>query len=142
MQVVKDLVRDSRKKQSCFIKKKEAELKRSNDEAAIICSVSAIIASQSSIWSAKQLRLKTKEMTNVQVSTRAVLNVLKTKMKLNYRKIKRVAHAGNSERCKVLRHLYARKMFQIYKEDRHVVNIDESWVPHFDFRRRCWNRSG
>ena len=22
-----------------------------------------------------------------------------------------------------------------------MVNIDESWVPVSDFRRRCWNRS-
>jgi len=64
---------------------------------------------------------------------------MKEKLKLSFRRIKRVAHAGNSERCKVLRHLYARKMFQLYSNQSHVVNIDESWIPVSDFRRRCWN---
>lgn len=55
--------------------------------------------------------------------------------------MKRVAHVGNSEKNRVLRHLYARKMLQIYSEGTHVVNIDESWVPVSDFRSHCWNQS-
>jgi len=66
---------------------------------------------------------------------------MKQEFRLSYRRVKRVAHAGNSERCKVLRHLYARKMFQLYSEGAHVVNIDESWIPVSDFRKRCWNRA-
>jgi hypothetical protein len=73
---------------------------------------------------------------------RTVSTVLKTKFKLSYRRIKRVSHTGNSERCKVLRHIYALKMVQLYSEGRHVVSVDESWIPHYDFRRRCWNRAG
>jgi hypothetical protein len=29
-------------------------------------------------------------------------------------------------------------MLQIYSEGYHVINIDETWVPQTDFRRRCW----
>ena len=39
----------------------------------------------------------------------------------------------------VLRHLYARKMLEIYNQGTHVINIDESWIPHTDFLRKCWN---
>ena len=67
---------------------------------------------------------------------------MKKKFKLSYRRIKRVVHAGNSERCKVLRQLYARKMLELFSQGKHIVNIDESWVPVSDFRRRCWNRAG
>ena len=31
-------------------------------------------------------------------------------------------------------------MLEVYKEGKHVVNIDESWVPHTDFRRARWGR--
>ena len=33
-------------------------------------------------------------------------------------------------------------MLQVYKEGKHVINIDESWIPETDFRRRCWNYQG
>jgi hypothetical protein len=62
------------------------------------------------------------------VSTKAVTQIMKAQFGLSYRRIKRVPKSGNSERCLVLRHLYARKMLQIYSEGRHVINIDESWV--------------
>ena len=69
---------------------------------------------------------------------RTVTRILKTQFRLSYRRIKRVPLQGNSERCLVLRHLYAKCMLQIYDEGKHVINIDESWIPQTDFRRRCW----
>ena len=61
---------------------------------------------------------------------------------LSYRRIKRVAFVGNSERNKVLRSLYAQKMLQVYRQGRHVVNIDETWLSESDFRRRSWSTRG
>ena len=29
-------------------------------------------------------------------------------------------------------------MLEIYNEGKLVINIDESWIPHTDFRRACW----
>ena len=75
------------------------------------------------------------------MSLRAVLRVLKKKFRFSFRRVKRVAHVGNSEKNRVLRHLYARKMLKIYSDGAHVINIDESWVPVTDFRSHCWNRS-
>ena len=33
-------------------------------------------------------------------------------------------------------------MLELYNQGRHVVNVDESWVPDTDFRRFCWKRQG
>ena len=74
----------------------------------------------------------------MQVPIRTVAKILKTKFRLSYRKVKRVSTQGNSERCLVLRHLYAREMLKIYSEGKHIINIDESWIPHTDFRRQRW----
>ena len=71
-----------------------------------------------------------------------VLDVLKGSHNLSYRKIKRVPFQGNSERCRVLRSLYARKMLTLYQSPQRVINIDESWIPEADFRRRRWKRRG
>jgi len=60
-----------------------------------------------SIWSAKQVKDIVKEQVGLKVSAFKVLNVLKNKMKLSYRRVKRVPFAGNSERNKALRNLYA-----------------------------------
>ena len=42
----------------------------------------------------------------------------------------------------MLRSLFAQKMLQLYAQGVHVVNIDETWVPCSDFRRRCWGSRG
>ena len=33
-------------------------------------------------------------------------------------------------------------MLELYNQGRHVVNVDESWVPDTDFRRFCWKKRG
>ena len=71
-----------------------------------------------------------------------VLRIMKLRYQLSYRKIKRVPFTGNSEINKVLRSLYAQKMLQIYSQGKHVVNIDETWIPETDFRRRRWAAKG
>ena len=78
----------------------------------------------------------------MKVSKNMVLRIMKLRYQLSYRKIKRVPFTGNSEINKVLRSLYAQKMLQIYSQGKHVVNIDETWIPETDFRRRRWAAKG
>ena len=33
-------------------------------------------------------------------------------------------------------------MFEVYSEGKHVINIDESWIPQTDFRSRRWGTRG
>ena len=94
------------------------------------------------MWSVKQLQGLVKEQYDRSVSACTVLDILKNKFQLSYRKIKRVPFAGNSERSKVLRSLYAQKMLTVYQSGKRVINVDESWIPHADFRQRRWKRRG
>ena len=76
------------------------------------------------------------------VSAYYVLDVLKKKFRLSYRKIRRVPFSGNSERNLVLRSLYAQKMINVYHSKRRVINVDESWIPAADFHYKSWKRRG
>jgi hypothetical protein len=99
-----------------FVKKKDAELQRVKKEAAITKVILGAMASSESIWNAKQIQIEANKLTNVKISIKTVLWVLKKKFKMSYRRIKRVAHAGNSEQNKVLRFLYSLKMIQLYRD--------------------------
>ena len=61
---------------------------------------------------------------------------------LCYGRFKRVPQPGNSERNQVLRFLYAQAMLPIYSQRRHVVNVDETWLPETDYRRFGWKLRG
>ena len=52
--------------------------------------------------------------TGIKVSKTAVIRTMNEDYRLSYRRIKRVSFAGNSERNKVLRCLYAQKMLQVF----------------------------
>ena len=131
-----------KRSKSTIAKRRAKELKRSHEEAAIISVVRGLIRERCSIWNAKQVRDLVMEQTELKVSMSKVLGVMKTQLRLSYRKIKRVPFAGNLERNKVLRCLYAQKMLQVYQSGQRVINVDESWLPSADFRRRRWKRRG
>ena len=61
---------------------------------------------------------------------------------MKYRKIKRTPTHGNSDRCKVLRLLWAQKFFNVLSLGHRVINIDETWLSETDFRRSKWVQTG
>ena len=61
---------------------------------------------------------------------------------MRYRVLKRVEFQGNSERCLVMRMKYAQKMLEVLAEGKRVINIDETWLPHLDFRNKKWRQRG
>ena len=75
---------------------------------------------------------------NFEVSRAMTLSILKRKLNMSYRKIKRVPFQGNSERCKVLRFLWAKEFFSILERGERVITIDETWLPDTDYRSRQW----
>ena len=101
-----------------------------------------MIKQKVSIWSVQKAVDKVKLVTGVKVSKRQVSSVMKGKFRLSFRRVKRVVKAGNSERNLVLRSLYAQKMLAVLEQGKHVVNVDESWLPETDFRRRRWATKG
>ena len=143
VQLVRDLMKDlSRKKGSGTIRKREAELHKDQQQAAVTACIAHQITSKQSIQSARAIREHVNQQHGMTVSTRIVLAMLKGQFKLSYRKVKKVSLSGNSEYNRVRRMLYARKMLELYGEGVHVVNIDESWLPESDFSRRNWDRRG
>ena len=37
-----------------------------------------------------------------------------------------------------MRMKYAKKMLEVLAEGKRVINIDETWLPHLDFRNKKW----
>ena len=54
---------------------------------------------------------------------------------MRYRAVKQVACQGNSQRCLVMRMLYAKKMFELLDAGKTIINVDETWLPHLNFQR-------
>ena len=38
--------------------------------------------------------------------------------------------------------LYAKKMFSLLQQGKRILNIDETWLPHLDFRNKKWRQRG
>ena len=76
------------------------------------------------------------------MSDALVGSVLKKHFGMSYRVLKRAAYQGNSQRCLVTRMLYAKKMFELLQQGKRIINIDETWLPHTDFRNKKWRRRG
>jgi len=71
-----------------------------------------------------------------------VRTVLRDDFNMRYRVLRKVAYQGNSERCLVMRMLYAKKMFTLLDQGKRIINIDETWLPHLDFRNKKWRARG
>lgn len=71
-----------------------------------------------------------------------VRKVLRENLNMRYRVLKKVEYQGNSDRCLVTRMLYAKKMLTLLEEGKRIINIDETWLPHLDFRSKKWRQRG
>ena len=76
------------------------------------------------------------------MSDALVGSVLRKHFKMSYRVLSRAAYQGNSQRCLVTRMLYAKKMFELLQTGKRIINIDETWLPHLDFRNKKWRSRG
>lgn len=79
---------------------------------------------------------------HISVTETFVRQVLSNDFNMSYRVLKKVAYLGNTERCLVTRMLYAKKMFTLLEEGARIINIDETWLPHLDFRNKKWRQRG
>ena len=79
-----------------------------------------------------------KSESGTDIKANEVRDVLRNDFNMRYRVVKKVAYQGNSERSMVLRMLYAKKMFELLDQGKRIINIDETWLPHLDFRTMKW----
>ena len=61
---------------------------------------------------------------------------------MSYKKIKRLSVQTNTQRCLVLRSLYAKRMIYYLLEDYRIINVDESWLSTADCRNYKWGAKG
>ena len=90
------------------------------------------------IWTAQQLRCRLQEEQHLDYPLHQIRHVLRDSFSMRYRVLKKVEYQGNSERCLVTRMLYAKKMLELLKSGARIINIDETWLPHLDFRNKKW----
>ena len=94
------------------------------------------------VWTAQQVRVHLRESKGLDYSIEHVRSVLHNDFNMRYRVLKKVPFQGNSERCLVMRMRYAKKMLELLKQGVRVINIDETWLPHLDFRNKKWRLRG
>jgi len=63
---------------------------------------------------------------------------MKQELGLTYRIAKKVPIQSNSDRCLVLRKMYAWNMLDILETDQRIINIDESWLNETNYTRMMW----
>ena len=68
--------------------------------------------------------------------------VMRRLLDLKYSKIRKVPYQANFERCLVLRHLYAKKTFELLQTDARLFTIDESWINDLSWNQRQWHTHG
>ena len=120
--------------------RKEAE--RSQQQAAIIYVANALAKECSTMWTVKQVQDRVSIACGKKPSRMRTRSVLKGKLHMSYRKITRTPQQGNSERCKVLRSLWAKEFFKILDQGEKCIVIDETWLDSSDYRLRCWKKQG
>ena len=94
------------------------------------------------IWSAKQLRDYLRDSRGLDYKLWYVRRVLRDDFNMRYRVLKKVEYQGNSERCLVLRMLYAKMLLLLLEQGKRILNIDQSWLPSLDFRGKKWRARG
>ena len=111
-------------------------------KSIILETVTEQLEDNRSIWKVDQVQKLVLDNFDAKVSSYDVRRVLKEDFDMSYRAIKRVPYHGNSERCKVLRMFYAKEMLQQLHKGVRAINIDETWIPHMDFRSKMWRQRG
>ena len=94
------------------------------------------------IWRASQIQDEVQRTADVRVKHSLVSGVLRNVFNMKYKKVKKVAYQANSDRCLILRQLYAKVMIEQLSKGKRVICIDETWISETDFRRRKWRQSG
>ena len=94
------------------------------------------------VWTAQQVRVHLQKSKGLDYPLWHVRSVLHNDFNMRYRVLKKVPFQGNSERCLVMRMHYAKKMLELMKQGVRVIKIDETWLPHLDFRNKKWRLRG
>jgi len=63
-----------------------------------------------------------------------IRQVMRSKLKMKYKKVVPVSVHANSEKNMVLRQQFAFKFISLLQSKSVIINVDESWIGQSDFR--------
>jgi transposase len=98
----------------------------------------AVINTNRYVWKASQITNEVNAGTELRVTDRLVRQVFREDLDLRYRKLKRIAFQGNSERCLVQRQEFAKILMGLMSRNLNIINVDETHLCDYDFRRQKW----
>ena len=61
---------------------------------------------------------------------------------MRYKRIKPVSLHLNSAKNLILRQQFALKLIDLFKRNKIIISIDETWLGMTDFRKMKWNQKG
>jgi len=99
-------------------------------------------ASRAPIWSLATLRADIMRSLSIEVAPGRLRKLLSINCNMSFKRIKRLPVQINSERCLVLRSVYAHTMLHYLYEGYRIINIDESWLQSADCRLYKWGVRG
>ena len=137
-QLVSDLVCESKKKPEKLREKKQMLKEAAEQRSIIVATVKSIQDDGSPIHNVQTICTKIKEDLDIDVGRKLVTSVMRKDLGLSFVMAKKLHPAANSARSLVLRQQYAIKMLELLQQDRHVVNLDETWLNETSFVRRTW----
>ena len=110
VQLVRDLVKESRKKPEKLRLAKEQEKKMTEKRYAIKDAINSVKEESQAIYSTEVVKTRVKEKDGIEVSAKLVRQVLKTDYKHSFVRAKKLNPNANTDRSLVLRQQYALSM--------------------------------
>jgi len=94
------------------------------------------------IDSCDMVRTYVNEHTELETKIQHVQKVMKNDLNMRFRKVTKAPLYLNSVRNMILRQQSAIKILEALEEGKILINMDETWLNEFDFRRMKWREYG
>ena len=78
----------------------------------------------------------------LEVTDALVSRVLRGRFGMSYKRVQLVVFQGNSQRCILLRQLFAERLLHQLHKGTRFLNVDESWISSGDMRHMKWRKQG
>lgn len=121
---------------------REKAASRREKEQRVVDVATAMRRVNHTVWRSSQIREAVLKDYGLKITDKLVVDVLKSKFNMRYRKVKRVPYAGNTNRSLNLRFRCAKVLLNCLSEGKRLISIDETWLAECDMRQMCWRKRG
>lgn len=92
--------------------------------------------------SVNDVQSRLKEDHGLEIKDWKLLHMMHKELGLRYKRVSHISWQGNSPRNLILRQNFGLNFLKLDMIKKTILNIDETWLGHVDFRRMCWTESG